>query len=160
MASKVTFIEAIIRKVDFALEPKTNQVHVNIHCVAGWSTAVRDTMSWGDIPEWQDNPAILKGSLVATSMRLSPAESKLSAEQFEIAIHQVEDFRALRVKENENAARIELRFTVRTRADDAEALAGAYLRRVGLGTGEMRITYQRQIEFGEEPEAGSGGGAE
>lgn len=148
MPSKVNFTQAIIRGVDFELDKKTNQVHVNINMATSWTAKVREKMKWGEIPEWEIGPTILKGELVGTEMILRPSDDKLGAEEFTLAIHAVSDFKAYRRKEGEGSKTV-LQFTIRTRADDAEALTGAYLRRVGQIGGELSVSYERQMELGE-----------
>ena len=79
-------------------------------------------------------------------------DEKLSKETFELPIRSTSEFKVLRVQNGQNST-VRLRFCVRTNADDAEALAGAYLRRVGTGNGRLHVRYAQQLAFGEEQEA-------
>ena len=141
----ITFTGAIIRYVDLRFEPKASATYVKIYMTANWTTKLRKALNAEDLPETfgAGTPEV---TLNANNMELRCVEEGLKRQVVRFRIASISDFEIVRA-EKERAKVVEVRFMVKTLADDAEAILGLYLRKCGHAKGEMDVDYEKQSEL-------------
>lgn len=139
----IIFRGAFVRYVDFRQEDEAG-VFVRIHMTADFSDPMREAMEWQD-PGDSITSAKLKGVLSASHLILTPSEKQMKKHELQLDIKDVGDFEyfAKRDGDGQITGR-ELRFKVRTSADPAEALVGQYVRLMGKGCGQLKVSYMKQ----------------
>jgi hypothetical protein len=144
MADKITFRGARIRYFDGRQEE--GGAFVRIHMTSEFSTPVMDAMDWTD-PGTSVTDAKLEGELHATNFVLTPGDKQLAGHEIQFDIRSVEDFKVVTVQEKESSSRRELRFVVRSSAEDVAAKVDQYLRRIGDHQGLLAVSYTKQEQL-------------
>lgn len=123
-------------------------VFTRLHFTAEFSKPVREAMEWDDVhPSIQS--AKLDGEINATKLSLIPGNG-LEKHELVLDCRSVSDFQIFRVKGDDGeSAHTELRFIVRTQALMAAGHVEDYLRKIGGGAAQLKITHQDQMKLGE-----------
>jgi hypothetical protein len=144
MADKITFRGARIRYFDGRQEE--GGAFVRIHMTSEFSTTVMEAMGWTD-PGASVTDAKLEGELHATNFVLTPGDKQLVGHEIQFDIRSVEDFKVVTVHEKESSSRRELRYVVRSSAEDVAAMVDSYIRRIGDHQGLLAVSYTKQQEL-------------
>lgn len=143
---KIMFRAAHIRYVDVRHKEEAG-VFVRLHMTAEYSTHISDHFGWPSDMDESITQCKLAGEIAAVSMVLTPNDPALMRHEIQIECRDVSDFNliGLREKDSGEITRHELRFVVQSGQVDAEALAGAWLRTIGSGTGNLYVLYTDQM---------------
>lgn len=144
MADKIMFRGARVRHFDG--RQKEAGAFVRIHMTSEFSTPLMEAMDWTD-PGTSVTDAKLEGELHATNFVLTPGDKQLACHEIQFDIRSVEDFKVVTVQEKESSSRRELRFVVRSSADDVAAKVDQYLRRIGDHQGLLAVSYTKQQDL-------------
>lgn len=157
MAKSATLIMrgARVRYVDVRREDEAG-VFTRLHLAADLSDPVREFMEWDEIPDCVSS-CKLTGQITARSLSLTPNEKPLQQHAFDIECSDVSDFAVAALKDDDGeVCNHELRFIARSVEIGAAAKLDAYLRTVGGGVGQLRVSYVKQesldLAAAEDPE--------
>jgi hypothetical protein len=150
MADTIIFRGARIRYVDVRRE-KEGGVFTRLHLAADYSPPVREAMDWGDMPECVSS-ARLNGALTAQNLILLPNAKELRQHEIQVECTEVNDFAVHSLKDDEGEyAGTELRFIARSVQPGVAAILENYLRVIGNGDGQLKVSYVKQGKlFGED----------
>lgn len=142
---EVLFRAAHIRYVDVRHKEEAG-VFVRLHMTADYSTPICDHFGWPSDLDESITQCKLAGELAAVNMVLTPNDPALMRHEIQLECRDVSDFQlaGIRDKDSGEISGHELRFIARSGQADAEALAGVWLRTMGSGTGNLRVTYADQ----------------
>lgn len=156
MSDTIIFRGALIRKV--TKHNSDTDKGVRIEIAADWTDKVREAMSWGEVPDGHGKSDLF-GELAAGHIILTPSAKELKQHELQIDISECGGFSQVPVKDGDgNVGTRELRFTIKSSAEDACARAEGYVNVMGQAKGQLRVSYVKQepLEFG----AAEGGGQE
>lgn len=143
---KLIFRGAYIRYMDLRQDEEAG-AFVRLHLTAAYSEPVQQAMDWEPVPE-SITSAKLSGRLAATHLILTPNGRELKQHELQISCNDVCDFQLFRVKnEDGETTSTELRFQAKTSQEGAAALIENYIRRIGKGEGQLRVSYTKQEEL-------------
>ncbi len=117
-------------------------VFLRMNMRADYSDTLRESMGWDPLGA-HSRSMDLEGQIGGGRLRLSSQQQQIdgSFPEMQISIDEVSAFRAVRVKDkDQEATRVELRFQIRSRAEEAAALAYAYKSSAKKSLGELRIS--------------------
>jgi hypothetical protein len=141
MPDQIIFRGAYIRHLDVRQSPEGEAVFVRAHIACDFSDPVIEAMRWEDLPEGFSQ-ASLKGELAAQTMTMKPSSRELDKHAFDLPIHEARDFQVVSLKQDDDKPdKRELRFVVRSADHKATRVLDDYLRTIGKGKGQLRISY-------------------
>lgn len=143
---KLIFRGAYIRYMDVRQDEDAG-AFVRLHLTADYSQPVQEAMDWEPVPE-SITSAKLAGRLAATHLILTPNGPELRQHELQLSCTDVCDFQLFRVQNDDGeTTRTELRFQAKSAQDGAAALVENYIRRIGKGIGQLRVSYTKQEEL-------------
>lgn len=137
-----------IRYVDLRHKEEAG-TFVRLHLTADYSGPVCDHFAWPSDLDESITQCKLAGTLAAVNMVLTPNDPALLRHEIQMECRDVSDFQLMATKDEGEVTGHELRFIARTGQAGAEALCGNWLRTIGSGTGNLRVTYEQQGEMEE-----------
>lgn len=143
---ELLFRGAHIRYVDLRHKEEAG-VFVRLHLTADYSTPICDHFGWPSDLDESITQCKLAGELAAVNMVLTPNDPALRCYEIQFECRDLSDFQLMATKQDGEVSGHELRFIARSGQADAESLAGAWLRTIGNGTGNLRVVYADQAKL-------------
>lgn len=137
------FRGAFLRQFDF--RKGASGWFCRLHFTADYTKPIADAMGWG-APQTGATDTDLEGELVAQHLIITPNDPALRNQEVQLDCDTVDDFEYARVKDGEGFNE-ELRFKVHTVMDGAEAIVGAFARRIGQSASQLRVSYAKQEDL-------------
>ena len=147
------FRGTFIRFIDVRYDEKSKTVYTKINLTADFSEPVREAMGWG-MPAAGFASAKLDGEIAASKFILRPNSRQLKESELQLDAREAGGFHVVRIEDKDSSStHNELRFQLTTVDPNAPALVAEYLRVIGKGEGQLKLTYQEQGEIEETEDA-------
>lgn len=150
----ITFTGCFVRYLDLRF-PDEGAPFARIHLTSKLTASVMKAMEWEEVPNCLDSGK-LDGLLTARNIVMRPAVEELWNNEIQLECSEVSDFQLFRVEGQEGKSKkTELRFTARTAEIGAAGKIEEYVRIVGKGGADLRVTYteQQKLPLGEPEKA-------
>jgi hypothetical protein len=148
MSDTILFRGAVVRYFDVRQSAKGEGMWVNIHMSSDFSEPLREAMDWEDLPASYHGGA-LDGDLAGVEMFLNPDGKQMKQHALKLAIRSVSDFNVVELKQKDKDPERQLQFKISTNSDKAHVYLGNYLKVIGRGAGQLKISYSEQAELAE-----------
>jgi hypothetical protein len=146
MPDTILFRGAVLRYFDVRQSPKGEGMWVNIHMSSDFSEPLRAAMEWEDLPE-SYHGGDLDGELAGVEMMLVPNGKEMKQHALKLGIRYVTDFKVVELKQKDEDPVRQLQFKISTNSAKAHVYLGNYLKAVGRGVGQLKISYSEQQEL-------------
>lgn len=145
----IHFRGAILRHFDVRRDE--GGVFCRAHFTADYSAPVISAMGWEELPDGITS-AKLEGRLDCQNFILTPNGKELAKDyEIDLPASEASDFQFFRVQGDDGeSTSMELRFIIRTTAQEAEMWLGKYMRSIGEGRGALKINHTKQEELFDE----------
>jgi len=142
MSDTIVFRGAYIRSFEF--RNGDGDKHVRIQMTADWSAPVCEHMEWGDVPDGFAACDLI-GKLAASTVIFTPSGRGLKDHEIEIGADDVSGFNLVPIKDGEGEVTgRELRFTIKSTANEAAALLECYCKQIGRGVAQLKVSFAKQ----------------
>lgn len=146
MPETILFRGAVLRYFDVRQSAKGEGMWVNIHMSSDFSEPLREAMGWEDLPE-SYHGGDLDGELVGVEMFLNPNGKELKQHALKLAIRSVTDFKVVELKQKDKEPERQVQFKISTNSAKAHVYLGNYLKAIGRGAGQLKISYSDQPQL-------------